>query len=186
MKKENNSSAIHLPNGFALSDCAAQFYSSIYFSCGLLCKIVELFETQINDFVNSQLDTQLCAQLAQLAAVNGTALLDEFNDAFVEPLLTPPPPAAQPLLAADSISLVENAAVGLVDYVVDTIVGVNGSLNINRIANYFTNDTGNFTLNAASLGVLLSNASATMPRVTLTINETGTVIISLIELNISG
>lgn len=44
------------------------------------------------------------------------------------------------------IDFTSNVVVGLVDFVVDDVVGSEGPLNINKIVNVFTNDTGSLSL----------------------------------------
>lgn len=181
-----------LPTSLSVSDCSGQFYATIDFRCGFICKIIELFSSQINSFVNDELDEQVCLQIATLAAVNGTAALGEFNTFYVDPLLLPPPPAALSVLAPDSVSLINNSAVSLVDYVLDEVVGYNGSLNVNRIANYFTNGTGSLYLDPAAIREFFANVSSAaqnftaFPNVSFVINATGTVTLQIESLNISG
>lgn len=190
-----NESAIHgtlsliqtgaVPQSMVLQHCATVFHAYISFRCsGLLCDIADALAPQIDSYVASQLDSNVCNILSSLVSVNGSDALQQFDTSIIGPLLAPPLPAAFPLLAKDSVSLQNNSAVDLVDYVLNVVVGAAGDINVNRIFDHFTNGTGAWSANATTLGALLGNAS--LLEFELPLNGTGVVYVGIDNIAVSG
>jgi hypothetical protein len=177
-----------VPTSVDVSECTTQFVASVAFTCPIICGPIEYaFGAQINQYVNDKLQEQFCLQISRLAGENGSAALREFNSKFVAPLLRPPPLPSLSVLARDSVPLVGNAGVDLVDYVSDVVVGADGALNVNRIADHFTNGSGVLFVNATTLGMLVGNGTPiALPQFNTTINGTGTIQLSIESLNVSG
>jgi hypothetical protein len=180
-----------VPVGVRLHACSTAFRAFVSFQCsGVLCAIADALAPQIDSYVASQLDANVCKALADLTAVNGTAALQQFDATFIAPLLAPPPPPALPIVRNDSLSMLNNSAVELLDYVLDDVVGATGNLSVNRIVDFLTNGTGAFSVNGTTLAALVLGANATGNETSLDfvlpINGTGVVTIGVDLLSIAG
>ncbi|KAL6068024.1 LBP/BPI/CETP family, carboxy-terminal domain protein [Balamuthia mandrillaris] len=137
---------------------------------------------QMLPFFNTSFGPGLSAFLASTAAYVGRNEINSWLAAEVlaEEHVCPPPQliVLPPPPPSDSLVLPGSSVVGLVDYVLDTLVGVNGSFGINKLVNSLTNNTGNLT--AINIPPPLSGVTFPLPVLG------GSMTIGLTELSLKG
>uniref|UniRef100_A0A6B2KY53 Uncharacterized protein n=1 Tax=Arcella intermedia TaxID=1963864 RepID=A0A6B2KY53_9EUKA len=92
-------------------------------------------------FAETALNTIVCEQLQTTGAQNLTQMLHQVND-HIRPYLKPVLPAIPPLPPPGVTNLTDSLVIELARYVLNTVVGIDGDANVNKIVNRFTNDTG--------------------------------------------
>lgn len=133
-----------LPSTANLNACSAAIsVTSIAFQ-GDLSIFLDLFRQQLETILSSQLNTVICSQLRSLVQKNLTQVLQNVNEQL-QPYLKPQPPSLLPILPTGMLDLRNSPMIAAIDYVLDDVIGINGSVNINTIANALTNHTGNFS-----------------------------------------
>eukprot|EP01137_Pigoraptor_chileana_P010360 Opistho-2@59848 len=162
-----------LASGASLSACTATInVETIKFS-GDLSTFLDLFRSTITSILKSQLNDIICTELKKVMATDLTGLLQKV-DTSIRPYLTPQVPAVPPPLPPNMYDLQHNPLVGLADYVLDDVVGLDGILGINKIMNGLTKNTG--ALAFRNIGL-----SASFPLSTL-----GTIGFTLLSVNVTG
>lgn len=62
-------------------------------------------------------------------------------------ILGPPGPPVLPPIVGGNVDLTANPIMGLINWVLNGVVGINGTIGINNIVNFVTNNTGAFSFN---------------------------------------
>ena len=126
--------------------------------------IWQLVVDAINLIYGGRINSALCGELDVLVNQDLTLLLQGIN-ASLEPFLHgAEPPPALPKYGRKALNFTGNAFIGLVDFLLDDLIGANGPFGVNLIASALTNGTGAYvyqfpgqgqslaTVNVAALG----------------------------------
>eukprot|EP01105_Mastigella_eilhardi_P008179 TRINITY_DN19_c3_g1_i3.p1 TRINITY_DN19_c3_g1~~TRINITY_DN19_c3_g1_i3.p1 ORF type:complete len:957 (-),score=228.08 TRINITY_DN19_c3_g1_i3:8-2878(-) len=153
-----------LPVGLNLTDCAARINATgLKFLGGSpLADELNAKEQQLTAALSGAVSAEVCPLLAKLVQQNASAALRSLSAQMLDfmagnvdlPVAPPVPRGCDPLPTS--------AAINAADYVLDDVIGVNGT---NTIVNVATNNTGvaHFALSAAETAVVFPNVgSATL------------------------
>eukprot|EP01113_Clastostelium_recurvatum_P017054 TRINITY_DN1997_c0_g1_i2.p1 TRINITY_DN1997_c0_g1~~TRINITY_DN1997_c0_g1_i2.p1 ORF type:complete len:1061 (-),score=196.82 TRINITY_DN1997_c0_g1_i2:41-3223(-) len=185
-----------LAQNASLTSCSTsfQFYPLNFTGGGILNSLLEkLSSSVITPFLVKELDSITCTELTTLVDTNLTQVLGNISYHLL-PYMQPPKPFPSPIFPKNSADLTRSTILGLIDYFLNDLVGANGALGINKIMNYFTNDTG--AVLVPDVAALLNNVTHLLPSnlpfnisnaFILPINSTlGTIELVIQAFNISG
>eukprot|EP01105_Mastigella_eilhardi_P001681 TRINITY_DN119_c2_g1_i1.p1 TRINITY_DN119_c2_g1~~TRINITY_DN119_c2_g1_i1.p1 ORF type:complete len:772 (-),score=159.08 TRINITY_DN119_c2_g1_i1:973-3288(-) len=136
-----------LPIAANLTACAARvhFVQLHFVGDSRIVDVLDQLENETEALLGAVLNDVACVELKELVEANVTQALRDASDAL-RPLVAPPVPRALPLVPPGTLSLVNNAFVNTVDFLLDDLIGVEGA---NKIANALTTNTGQLQLPVA-------------------------------------
>ncbi|KAL6071759.1 Paraquat-inducible protein A [Balamuthia mandrillaris] len=131
-----------LASSAKLNYCDMSLHITVDFTGGgLVDSILQLFRDIIASSLQSVLKDVICEELTTAVSNNLTKVLQNVNNQ-IRPFLHPQPPSPSPLVPPGSVHLRDNPTIAILDYLLDTVIGADGPLGLNKIANFLTNGTG--------------------------------------------
>ena len=167
----------------SLQDCTVDILvPSIHFDGGKFERsFLDWVAKKVTPVVEKEIDKELKGFATTFVGSNVTHILADINQ-HLEPCLTPPPVPPPPVLPPGNIKWRGNPIVGLIDYVLDSVVGADGPLSINLIVNTLTNGTGAVSVSPAFLAQL----GLDIPEIHLELGSAGNMSVSFLGANITG
>lgn len=139
--------------------------------------IYQLVVDLVKSLFAKRLNSDLCNELASLVDGDLTNVLRSLNSAMEPFLFGRGPPAQAPDYGGAALNFTGNPFFGMVDFLLDDLIGANGPFGVNLILGAITNHTGRLAIDFPDQGRELG---------TFAISSLGNVTLGIRQLSLSG
>lgn len=135
--------------------CHATITTKLKLELKALSNLVNLILKWAEGEIDRKISSLICQELDTLVNTNLTQAL-QMVDKDLEPLIPPNccKPSPPPHIPDGMINWRDNSVIGLADFFLDSLIGVDGPLGINALVNQFTQNTGELKLLAFGPGAV--------------------------------
>lgn len=107
--------------------------------------LYDVIKKPLENEIDKEVDKAIDAAVTKAINTDITSLLVAVDNK-IEPFLHPPPTPVPEPVPAGSMNLRDNKLIKLIDLLLDSLIGADGKISINKIFNFLTHNTGAFNL----------------------------------------